>query len=75
MKIACVSHRLQFQKRRQLFIGVHNETLPSSRCASATQIVRPLESIAENGSPNSNRLYSGLLKSAMEETPQGAAKV
>jgi len=38
---------LQFQKRSQLFIRVHNETLPSSRCASAIQIVRPLESIAE----------------------------
>jgi hypothetical protein len=28
---------------------------PSSRCASAIQIVRPLESIAET-EPNSNRL-------------------
>jgi hypothetical protein len=27
MKIACVSHRLQFQKRRQLLVRTHNETL------------------------------------------------
>ena len=37
----------EFQKRSQLFIRTHNETLPSSRCASAIQIVRPQESIAE----------------------------
>jgi hypothetical protein len=34
----------KFAKRRQLFIRTHDEPLPSSRCASATKIVRPLES-------------------------------
>ena len=38
---------LQFHKRSQLFIRTHNETLSVARCASAIQIVRPLESIAE----------------------------
>jgi hypothetical protein len=36
--------RFQFHKRSQLFIGTRR---PLSRCASAIQIVRPLESIAE----------------------------
>jgi hypothetical protein len=35
---------LQFQKRRQLFIRVRNETLSVVAGASAIQIVRPLES-------------------------------
>ena len=37
----------QFQKRRQLFISTHKDRFPSPRCASAIQIVRPLESIGE----------------------------
>jgi hypothetical protein len=38
---------LQFQKRSQQFIGVTIKSFPSPRCASATQIVRPRESMAE----------------------------
>jgi len=38
---------LQFNKHSQLFIRANNETLSVARCASAIQIVRPLESIAE----------------------------
>ena len=38
----------QFQKRRQLFISARTmNRFPLSRCASAIQIVRPLESTAE----------------------------
>jgi hypothetical protein len=44
---ASVNCRFKFDKSSQLFIRVHNETFPSSRCASAIQIVCPLESIAE----------------------------
>ena len=40
------SRRFQFQKRSQLFIARTTKRFPSSRCASAIQIVRPLESIA-----------------------------
>ena len=36
-----VNRPFQFQKRSQHFIGAHNETLSSSRCASTIQIVRP----------------------------------
>jgi hypothetical protein len=42
---ASANRRFEFQKRRQQFIRVHNETFPSPRCAAAIQIVRPLESI------------------------------
>ena len=37
-------HQLLFEsrKRSQLSIRAHNEALPSPRCASAIQIVRPL---------------------------------
>jgi hypothetical protein len=41
----------EFNKRRQFFIRTHNKSLPSPRCVSAIQIVRPLESIAENTAP------------------------
>jgi hypothetical protein len=45
---ASADRQFEFQKRRQLFIRSHNETLPiAARCASAIQIVRPLESIAD----------------------------
>src|ERR1043166_8562529 len=39
--------QFQFQKRGQLFISAHNETLSIVACASTIQIVCPLESIAE----------------------------
>jgi hypothetical protein len=38
---ADLNHQFQFEKRSQLFIRVR---FPSSRCASATKIVFPLES-------------------------------
>jgi hypothetical protein len=42
------NHRFEFQKRSQLFICAHNETLSFvAVCASAIQIIRPLEPIAE----------------------------
>jgi hypothetical protein len=42
-----VNRPFQFNKRSQSFIGADNERFPSSRCASAIQIVRPSESTAE----------------------------
>src|SRR5436189_6027881 len=45
---ATSNRRFQFQKSRQLFIRARTtKRFPSSRCASAIQIVRPLEAIAE----------------------------
>jgi hypothetical protein len=41
---ATPSRRFQFQKRRQFFIRVHNETLSVVAGASAIQIIRPRES-------------------------------
>ena len=46
-KAVARASRFKFNKRGQILIGVHNEMLPSPRCASAIQVVRPLESIAE----------------------------
>src|SRR5262245_44286767 len=43
------NHRLEFEKRSQLFIGAHErKRFPSSRCASAIQIVRPFGIRQEN---------------------------
>jgi hypothetical protein len=39
------NRRFQFNKRRQLFIRTHNETLPVVAMASATKIVRARESM------------------------------
>jgi hypothetical protein len=40
---ATSNRRFKFNKRSQLLIGTHDETLPLSRCASAIQIVHPLQ--------------------------------
>src|SRR5262249_46206844 len=50
----CVEPEEVEMERLQLFIGTHNEPLSVVRCASAIQIVRPLESMAETH-PNSIR--------------------
>ena len=42
-----VGRRLQFQKRRQLFIPRTTNRVPPSRYASVIQIVRPSESTAD----------------------------
>jgi hypothetical protein len=43
-----LNRRFEFQKRRQLFIRAHTtKRLPSPRCASTIQIVRPLELTVE----------------------------
>src|SRR5260370_36188565 len=42
--------RFQFHKRRQLFIARTTKRFPSLRCASAIQIVRPSESMADTQS-------------------------
>jgi hypothetical protein len=44
---ATPNRRFKFNKGSQLFVGTHNEALSIVRCASAIQIVRPLESIAK----------------------------
>jgi hypothetical protein len=43
---ASADHRFKFQKRSQLFVGAHNETLS----------VAPMESIAETQAVRFNRL-------------------
>jgi hypothetical protein len=45
--LRAVNRRFEFQKRNQLFIACTTNRFPSSRCASAIQIVRHSESIAE----------------------------
>jgi len=47
MSTARATRRFEFQKRRQLLIRAHNETLSVIAMCIAIQIVRPLESIAE----------------------------
>ena len=49
------NRRLEFHKRPQLFIRTHNETLSVVAMRVCSEIVRPLESIAEPR-PNSIRL-------------------
>jgi hypothetical protein len=44
--LAVANHRFQFHKPGQLFIRT-TKRFPSPQCASAIQIVHPLESIAE----------------------------
>ena len=44
------NRRFQFYKRSQLLSARTTKRFPSSRCASAIQIVRPLESKAETPS-------------------------
>jgi len=45
---ASTDHRFEFQKRSQLFVSTHNETLSVAAMRATIQIVRPLESTAEN---------------------------
>ena len=61
-------HRSEFHKRSQLFILSHTtKRFPSSRCAPATKIVRPLESTAET----QRQLEAALLRlSAMISSKQ-----
>jgi hypothetical protein len=46
----------QFQKRSQLFIRTHNETLSIAAVCVSNPDVRPLESTAETQPKNFNRL-------------------
>jgi hypothetical protein len=45
------NRRFEFDKRRQLFIRTHNETLSVAAMCVSNEIVRPLESIAEDAAP------------------------
>ena len=55
---ASASYRFKFQKRSQLFVRTHNETLSVAAMSVPIQIVCPLESIAET----QPRLHLALLR-------------
>jgi hypothetical protein len=51
------NRRFQFQKRHQLFIRPHNETLSIAAMCACYPMLRPLEPTVDT-QPNSNRLCS-----------------